>query len=199
MCIIKLLSHLTLPTPPSIIHGMKKLTLLSPRLIFVAALSLASLIAFNMNRPLPQSEQLAAFDTWYSATAPSLERSSDPALANRKLSVKIKLSTSNGGDASISNEWSLPNQNLAVTEDRERTTRVLHLISESKVFGLKPLEDLSGKTPYLSLSIADGEQRFDTAVPLREVESEIRLQNLVKLLEVFSSQPIAPAIEPGRL
>jgi hypothetical protein len=166
----------------------------------ILALSLACLIAFNLNRPLPQSEQLAAFNTWYSATAPALEVSSDPALANRKLFVKIKLNAANGVDSSSSStEWALPNQNLAVTEDRERTTRVLHLISESKIFGLKPLRDLSGNTPYLWLSIEDGEQRFNTAVPLSEVESEIRLQNLIKLLEVFSSQPITPAVEPGRL
>jgi hypothetical protein len=176
---------------------MKLPKLFSSRVIITVVVTIIGLVAFNLTRPPLVNARLAAFDSWYTAAAPVLEGSSDAALANRKLAVKIRLVGGTAGSAS--NEWALPSQTLGNTEERQRLTRVLQLISESRVFGLTPLASPTDEAPHLALSIADGEQHFDTAVPLREVENDIRLQNLIKLLEVFSTQPISPPVDPARL
>ncbi len=170
---------------------------LSPQVVIGFVVTLAGLIAFNLTRPGLQSERQAAFDTWYSSTLPSLEVGSDAALASRKLTVKVRMRGAQG--STPASEWTLPIQNLGNAEDRTRTTRVLQLISEAQVFSLSPAKDPSDERGYLSLSIADGEQHFDTVVALQDVEKDIRLQNLIKLLEVFSSQPPTPAVDPTRL
>jgi hypothetical protein len=171
--------------------------LLSPQVIIGFIATVVGLIAFNVTRPGLQSERQAAFDTWYSGALPSLESSSDATLATRKLTVKVRMTGALGNTPA--SEWTLPIQNLGNTEDRTRMTRVLQLISESQAFGLTPPRDLGEKTGNLFLSIADGDQRFDTVVAAQDVEKDIRLQNLIKLLEVFSAQPTVPAIDPTRL
>ena len=191
------LDHLTRPQAPTIIHRMSLRKLLSPQVVIGFLVTVVGLVAFNLTRPGLQSERQAAFDTWYSSTVPSLEVGTDAALANRKLTVKVRM-TGALGSTPVS-EWTLPIQNLGNAEDRTRTARVLQLISESQVFGLPPAKDPSDSAGYLFLSIADGEQHFDTVVALQDVEKDIRLQNLIKLLEVFSSQPPTPAIDPTRL
>lgn len=171
--------------------------LLSPQVIIGLVVTVVGLIVFNLTRPGLHSERQAAFDTWYSSTIPSLEVGTDAALASRKLTIKVRLTGALG--STPVNEWTLPMQNLGNPEDRTRTTRVLQLISESQVFGLSPAKNPSNNAAYLFLSIADGEQHFDTVVALQQVEKDIRLQNLIKLLEVFSSQPPTPAVDPTRL
>jgi hypothetical protein len=195
--VFKGLDHLTRLEAPTIIHQMSVRKLLSPQVVIGFVVTLVGLVAFNLTRPSLQSERQAAFDTWYSSTLPSLQVGSDAALASRKLTIKVRL-TGAVSSAPVS-EWTLPIQNLGNAEDRTRTTRVLQLISESQVFGLAPARNPSDNAAYLFLSIADGEQRFDTVVPVQEVEKDIRLQNLIKLLEVFSSQPPTPAVDPTRL
>jgi hypothetical protein len=39
------------------------------------------------------------------------------------------------------------------------------------------------------VTITDENERFETSVPLRDIESNIQLQNLLKLLQVFSATP----------
>jgi hypothetical protein len=169
----------------------------SPQVVIGLLVTLTGLVVFNLNQPPLESERQAAFNAWYSSARPSLELASDAALANRKLTIKVRVTTPAG--TSPVNEWTLPIQNLAHSEDRSRTTRVLQLISESQVFGLAPAENSRDVVGRLFISITDGEQHFDTVVPLEDVEKDIRLQNLLKLLEVFSTQPMEAPVDPTRL
>ena len=94
--------------------------------------------------------------------------------------------------------WTLPARSLAEASDRENTARVLQLLSESEVFSVRPVTSPKEGVSYLSISVREGEQKFETTVPAEEVERRIQLQNLLKLLDIFSKAAPPLAIEPSR-
>ena len=51
---------------------------------------------------------------------------------------------------------------------------------------------------FLSISVRNNERVFETTIPTLEVEKNIQLQNLLKLLEIFSNSTQALAIDPAR-
>ncbi len=83
--------------------------------------------------------------------------------------------------------WSLPSLSITDPTDRAQTTRVLQLINESKIFGLAKADSNDTSIPTLTITITDESDRFETTVPLRDIENNIQLQNLLKLLQVFSA------------
>jgi len=178
------------------IRWMKSSKVTSRRVVIVTLITIAALLLFNGTRPALQSDALSAFNSWYEAAAPTLDSGSDATLANRKLTLKVRISSAAGTPAS---EWILPTHNLGNVDDRSRTIRVLQLIHESQLFGLKPVRDPLEGGSHLSIAISDGEQHFDTVIKADEVEGDIRIQNLIKLLEVFSTEPAVPTIDPTRL
>jgi len=150
----------------------------------------AGLIAFNSLYSKLETEQLATFNTWYPTTQAMLQNEDGEQASKSKLQVTVRLQ---GGARSSS--WSLPSQSLAVPEDRERTARVLQLISESKVFGL-PSSSKDGES--LTIAISDESSSFSTTVRTDAVKDNIQLQNLLKLLEIYASTPVQP-VNPAQL
>jgi hypothetical protein len=176
---------------------MKLAKVISPRILIGLGITIAALLVFNVTRPPLQSELLTAFNTWYQLSAPALDSASDAALASRKLSVKVRLSGSSA--VGTPNEWTLPAQNLGNTDDRARITRVLQLVHESEIFGIHPVASPVQGGSYLSILVLDGEHRFETTIDTQKVEQDIRIQNLIKLLEVFGTQPATPTTVPTSL
>jgi hypothetical protein len=71
-------------------------------------------------------------------------------------------------------------------------------VSESGVFGLTNVPAPEADKAYLSIAVKDGEQNFQITVSAAEVEKSIQLQNLLKLLDIFSTTAPPLAIEPAR-
>lgn len=153
--------------------------------------AVAGLIAFNSLYCKLETEQLAAFKEWYPTTQTILQSDNGEQASKSKLHITIRLQ---GGPQTSS--WTFPSSSLAVPEDRERTLRVLQLISESKVFGLPASSSKNGES--LSISISDESASFSTTISGDAVKENIQLQNLLKLLEIYSSTPTQP-VNPAQL
>ena len=173
--------------------------LISNQALFTAAVALLAVVVFNLSsKPLP-SDLAVDFNRWYTATAPILEQTvpSDPsALANVKLSVTIQLIGRPTPPPTLT--WILPARSLTENQDRSNTARALQLVRESDVFTMPPVSAPKSDASYLVISVRDGDKQFNTTVPASEIEKRIQLQNLLKLLDVFSKSETANPIEPSR-
>jgi len=173
--------------------------LISTQALFTGAVALLAVVVFNLTRrPLP-TDLAVDFNRWYEATSPILAEQvpSDPAaLANLKLSVTIQLTGRSTLPSTLS--WTLPVRSLGENEDRSNTARALQLVRESEVFGMAPVASLKEGGSYLVISIRDGEKQFDTTIPAAAAEKSIQLQNLLKLLDIFSKSGSASPIDPSR-
>lgn len=169
---------------------MKLPRLLLSKTAFTVLVALAGLVAFNSLYGKLETEQLAAFNEWYPATQTILQSESGEQVSKSKLQVTIRLQ---GG--AQNSTWTFPSKSLTIPEDRERTMRVLQLISEAKVFGLP---SSSKSADALTISISDESVSFSTTVSGASVQESIQLQNLLKLLEIYSSTPTQP-VNPAQL
>jgi hypothetical protein len=169
---------------------MKLARVLLSKTALTTLLIVAGLIAFNALYFRLETEQLASFNSWYSTVQPVLQNEDGGQVTASKLQVTIRL---NGADRSPS--WSFPAQSLSVPEDRERTTRVLQLISESKVFGLP---SSSKESDSLTIAVSDESASFSTTVRRDSVKDNIQIQNLLKLLEIYATTPLQP-VNPAQL
>ncbi len=156
-----------------------------------------ALVAFNLGQPGIQTDTASAFNRWYQTVAEQLAKADDALAARLSLRVTVTLKEPLHGETPA--VWNLPATSLADPTERENISRALQLIRESGVFGLLPLRNPESNASYLSLSVADAEQRFETVVPFNAVEQSIQLQNLVKLLEIYSMQKNSTQVEPARL
>lgn len=153
----------------------------------VTALAIiASVIAFNTFYTKLETEQLAAFNEWAPKTFDLLENQNPEAATKSKVSISIRLE---GGEKAST--WTFPEHTLADTKEREQTARVLQLINESKVFGISPASrNASGER--ITIAITDESTSFSTTVSAQELRSNIQIQNLLKLLEIYASTPESP-------
>ena len=170
--------------------------LLSSQALLTAAIAIIAVALFNLSRGRPESDLMLRFNDWYKQTAPLLEQSDAAALSNVKLSVTISASGRPTPPPTVT--WTLPARSLTETEDRENTARVLQLVSESGIFGLTGVSSPEADKAYLAITVKDGEQNFQITVSAAEVEKSIQLQNLLKLLDIFSNAAPPLAIEPAR-
>jgi hypothetical protein len=168
--------------------------LFKPQTVIVAAATVIALVVFNLARPAPDHELQASFDAWYSAAAARVSDSAETSQTSHGISVSIKLSGSENPG-----EWRLPAANVPSLEERARMARILQLLSEAQVFNLPSLRSQSGQEPHLAITVADHERTFETKVSLQTVAENIQLQNLLKLLEVYSLQPAATVANPAQL
>ena len=168
---------------------MKIARLLLSKTAITALIIIAGLIAFNSLSFKLETEKLAAFNDWYPKTQTILQSENTETASKSKLQVTLRLQRK---EQTLS--WTFPTQSLAAPEDRERTCRVLQLISESKVFGLPS----SKGEEYLSIGISDESTSFSTTVSGDAIKDNIQLQNLLKLLEVYSNTPTQP-VNPAQL
>jgi hypothetical protein len=168
---------------------MKIARLLLSKTTVTTLVIIAALIAFNAFNVKLESENLAAFNEWYPKTATTLE-SSDQATKSR-LQISIRINS-----ALTTSAWTFPPHTLADTTERSQTSRVLQLISESKVFGLPSVSHPKEGGSYVTIAVSDENVSFSTTVTSEAVENNIQLQNLLKLMEVYAvtpSQPVNPA------
>lgn len=170
--------------------------LISTQALFTGAVAILALLVFNLTRPALESDLLVSFNDWYATTAPKLEQADPAALSTVKLSVTVGLAGRPTPPPNLS--WTLPVRSLAEQADRENTARVLQLVHESGIFAQRPIKLVHDGGSYLSISVRDGERRFETTVPASEIEKSIQLQNLLKLLEIFSKASEGLEIQPSR-
>ena len=175
---------------------MAKRKILSTQALVTAAVAIAAVIIFNLTRPPLASDMLVAFSTWYKTTSPILEQSDPLALSELKLNVTIELSDSSSSPSAVT--WNLPARSLNDNIDRSNTARALQLINESGVFGLPSIANPAKRGSFLSISVRNNERVFETTIPTLEVDKNIQLQNLLKLLDIFSNSTQALAIDPAR-
>lgn len=170
--------------------------LLSSQALLTAAIAIVAVALFNLSRSPVQSDLLLEFNDWYKHTAPLLEQQDVAALGNVNIAVTIAASGRPTPPHTIT--WTLPARSLSETADRENTARVLQLVSESGIFGLKGVSAPAPDQPYLSVAVRNADHQFSITVPAEQVEKSIQLQNLLKLLDVLSQTAPPLAIEPGR-
>lgn len=157
-----------------------------------ALVAIAGLIAFNAFNSKLETEQLASFNEWYPTTSALLASDKTEDLNRSKLRVSIRLE---GGLQK--SEWNFPSHSLSDAEDRDKTSRVLQLISESKIFGITPAsKSSSGET--ISIAVSDDTVSFATTVKADAVKENIQLQNLLKLLEIYAKTP-TQQVNPAQL
>lgn len=173
----------------TILRRMKIVQLLLSRTVIGILITIAALIGFNASRMDLTTELLADFSSWHTKTALLLDNPETETQALPKLSIKIAVDSVQPGGSR--REWTFPSTSLANPTERSQTSRVLQLIRESKVFGLPQLSSNDTSRPSLSIVVTDDKEEFQTIVPLSEIENNIQLQNLLKLLEVFSATPNA--------
>ncbi|MEY4669466.1 MAG: hypothetical protein RL518_2165 [Pseudomonadota bacterium] len=170
---------------------MKLARVLLSKSTLVAIVASAALIAFNTLSYNLESEQLASFNDWYPTAATTLESDNAETASKSKLQITIKVE---GGLSSST--WSFPTRSMADSDDRAQTSRVLQLIKESKVFGIP--QSSRTKDSKVTITVSDESASFATTIDGSDVEDNIQLQNLLKLLEVYAATPKQP-INPAQL
>lgn len=166
------------------------------RLVALAFVVMA-IVAFNLSRPSLKNDLSTSFNEWYQGASPLLQGHDEAKQADLSLKVSIAVSSPSLGDKP--SVWTLPARSLLEPEDRENTARILQLIRESGVFGLKPVTERAGNRAAITFSIKDGERQFEISVPMEEVEDNIQLKNLLKLLDIYANTPRPSDVEPARL
>jgi hypothetical protein len=181
--------------------------LFTPQSLLIIASTIVALLVFNVSRPGLKNELLSSFDTWYQESSPALLLHTDAPYQGRNITVTVRSFRGNGSSTNssainnhaIDNEWKLPSGSLSDIEQRMRLARVLQLISESQVFGLRPLTNPRAGGSYLAIVVVDPTRTFETTISFDEVKGNIQLQNLLKLLEVFATTPPPAAMNPSQL
>ena len=169
----------------------------NPKYLLGSILAVMAVIAFNIGQPGIETNTAAAFNAWYQATAPKLSPSGDFNESDLPLRITVTLTNSTLRDTPT--VWNVPLASLRDPQERENAGRVLQLIRESGIFGFTPLRNPTSVSSVITLSIRDGDEQFETSVPFRTVEGNIQLQNLLKLLDIYSTQTGTPHVEPARL
>jgi len=169
----------------------------SPKYLLGALFAAMALVAFNLGRPGIEADTASAFNAWYRTTAEKLAPSADVNGYDSALDLTVTINVNYQQQAPST--WRVPSTSLRDPQERENTARVLQLIRESGVFGFAGLRNPTRSITSMTLTIKDGDQIFETTVPYGVVEQNIQLQNLLKLLEVFSSQTSTNPLEPARL
>lgn len=172
---------------------MKIAQILLSRTTIGVLLTIATLIAFNSSRTDLKTAGLASFTAWHDKTATILN-ATNPEAVPPKVAVTIRMNQATAGNAPQT--WSLPSVSITDPTERAQITRVLQLINESKIFGHPKADSNDPSIPTLTITITDESDRFETTVPLRDIENNIQLQNLLKLLQVFSVTPGTDVIPP---
>jgi hypothetical protein len=169
------------------------------RLKWLAIISLcaAILIAFNLTHIRIESDLRSSFESWYQHTSQTLTMSSPLKETDQSLKVSITLNSPQNHPTPAT--WTLPRTSLLDTLERENIARILQLLSESKVFGLRPLSGDAADRPSLAIAVSDSQQQFQIVVSLEDIQENIQIQNLLKLIDVYSHTEPSTSFEPARL
>jgi len=156
-----------------------------------------ALIAFNLSHPTLKNDLLTSFNEWYQGVSAQLSSAADPQQTTLALKVSVTLSDPTIGGAPA--VWTLPSRSLLESTDRDNTARVLQLIRESGIFGFSPIRGGSTKEPFVAVSVRDEQRQFEITIPLDQAQKSIQLQNLLKLMDLYSHAPLSSTVEPARL
>lgn len=163
----------------------------------IIGLCVAILIAFNLTHIRIESNLLSSFESWYQHASQTLTASAPLKEADQSLKVTITLNSPQ--HSATSSTWTLPRTSLLDASERESTSRILQLINESKVFGLRPLRGDASSQPSLTILVKDSQREFQIAVSLEDIQDNIQIQNLLKLIDVYSHSEPSTSVEPARL
>jgi len=163
----------------------------------IIGLCAAILIAFNLTHIRIESDLLASFDSWYRHASQTLTASAP--LKETDPSLKVSITLNSPQTRSTPATWTLPRTSLLDASERENTARILQLLSESKVFGLRPLSGDATARSSLAIVVSDSHQQFQITVPLEDIQENIQIQNLLKLIDVYSLTEPSTSVEPARL
>jgi hypothetical protein len=172
-------------------------SLFKTKTILGVALTVLALVAFNRNQLSVNTEALSSFGQWYQDTASKLSPGAE--LREGNLPLRITITLNDPSSSAPSTVWELPKRSLLELDERDNTLRILGLINESGVFGLRRLPNPSKEMGYLSIAIKDEQRDFVSAVPLSVVNDNIQLRNLLQLLQVTSTEQSAGDVAPERL
>jgi hypothetical protein len=170
---------------------------LNIRWLVVLGFMVMAIIAFNLSNPTLKNNLVTSFNEWYEGTSQQFQPNADPKAAD--LSLRISVTLSDPALGVTPSTWALPARSLLEAEDRENTARILQLIRESGVFGLPSIRSGSRSTPSLAVSVKDNRRQFEITIPLEEAQNNIQLQNLMKLMDLYTHTPATPNVEPARL
>jgi hypothetical protein len=163
----------------------------------IIGLCVAILIAFNLTHIRIESNLLSSFESWYQHVSQTLAASSSLKETDQSLKVTITLNSPQAHSTPAT--WILPRTSLLDASERENTSRILQLLNESKVFGLRPLRGDAATQPSLTILVKDSQQEFQIAVSLEDIQDNIQIQNLLKLIDVYSHTEPSTSVEPARL
>jgi hypothetical protein len=84
----------------------------------------------------------------------------------------------------------------SAVQRREQIVRILQLIAESGALSLSQvsLDDPGG---VVHIQVSDEDSEFSTVFPMRLAESNIRIQNLFRLLKEYSAPTVTGQREGG--
>jgi hypothetical protein len=170
---------------------------LNIRWLVVIGFTVMAIVAFNLSNPTLKSDLITSFNEWYQGTSQQLQPNADPKVADLSLTIAVTLF--DPAHRSSPSTWTLPARSLLETDDRDNTARILQLIRESGIFGLAPVRSGSRTTPSLAVSVKDARRQFEITIPLKEAQNNIQLQNLMKLMDLYTHAPATPNVEPARL
>jgi hypothetical protein len=176
---------------------MSFLSVIRLKWLALIGVCVAILIAFNLTHIRIESNLLSSFESWYQHASQTLAASSPLKDADQSLKVSITLNSPQA--RSTSSTWTLPRASLLETSERDNTSRILQLINESKVFGLRPLRGAAMSQPSLTILVKDSQHEFQIAVSLDDIQDNIQIQNLLKLIDVYSHSEPSTSLEPARL
>lgn len=176
---------------------MSFLRVLRLKWLAIIGVCVAIMIAFNLTHVRIESNLLSSFDTWYAHASKSLASVSPAKETDQSLKVVITLNSPQTQAAPAT--WTLPRTSLLDAGDRENTGRILQLISESRIFGLRPVRGEAASQPSLAVSVTDNQQQFQITVSLEDIQDNIQIQNLLKLVDVYSHAELPASVEPSRL
>jgi hypothetical protein len=174
---------------------------LSPRYLIGGAAAVALFLAFNLSRPPLETETQAQFIAWYEGASAYLNGTGEQNPAPRPIQATITL-VSDTTPSGKTTSWSLPVGAPEERELRSRLARVLELVKESGVYASRTyLVATPPRRPHVAITVTEDTKNFTAHVPLTDIEENIQLKNLLKLLEIFTASPAATVapINPSQL
>ena len=149
----------------------------------ICIVALLAVVLFTRSHSRPITEKEAAFNTWYESVQQNFIASSTldsvPAIT---LSLKLGSTTPS--------PWVVASKiagSPSTPESRDRVARLLQLVKEGRIFGL-PEE--AARTDAVHLEIAGGPSTFKIDFAPDAVRENIQAQNLLKLFQIFATQPV---------
>ena len=154
--------------------------------IGIGIITIIAVVWFSRTHTPPLTELEVGFNTWYE----DVQQSLGPIGALDgvpNITISLKLAGSAQAPWTISTK--LPGS-PATTQSRDRVARLLQLTKEGRIFGLS---DASTSSDAVQLEIVGAPKPFKIGFSPDAVHDNIQAQNLLKLFQVYATQPAPSA------